>query len=234
MTDVDQEVAGGSRTWDEPDMDDSDRIALFEGDCGQLTLEVRRALVVVLKKRYVSSERDPDVWRVLTENRASLEMRLNDMFLQLVVDRDYGVAYKRQATPDGGGTFPTLLHNAAYTREQTVLMVHLRGVFRSGRSDGDEAVFVDEVELVQEAANYRPEHATNHVEAERAARRAVEGLVRSDILLDTPEPGRYRISPIIEVLLPVARLQELAASLYRFRDGKPGDETAEEEGHDAT
>lgn len=229
MTDVDQEVAGRSSPWDEPDTDDPDNSTLFEGDCGQLAHDVRRALVVVLKKRYVSSEQDPDVWRVLTENRASLETRLNDMFLQLVVDRDYGVAYKRQAMPDAGGTFPTLLHNAAYTREQTVLMVHLRGVFRSGRSDGEDAVFVDGTELVQEVANYRPEHATNHVDAERAAQRAVEALVRSDILLETPEPGRYRISPIIEVLLPVARLQELAASLYRLHTGRPADETGEEE-----
>jgi len=97
----------------------------------------------VLKRRYVSSERDPDVWRVVVENRALLEIRLNDMLLQFVVDRDYGVAYKRQAMPDAGATFPTLLHNVAYSREQTILMVHLRGVFRSVRSDGDEAVFVD-------------------------------------------------------------------------------------------
>lgn len=229
MTDVDQATPDGPHTWAEPDTGELDSVALFEGDCGQLGLEVRRALVVVLKKRYVSSEQDPDLWRVLTENRSSLETRLNDMFLQLVVDRDYGVAYKRQAMPDSSGTFPTLLHNAAYTREQTVLMVHLRGVFRSSRSDGDEAVFVDAGDLVQEVANYRPERTTNLVDAERAAQRAVEALVRSDILLETPEPGRYRISPVIEVLLPVARLQELAASLYRLRAGQPSDETGREE-----
>lgn len=226
MTDLDVDVVGGievaeDQPWDGADLGDHGGIALFEGDCGQLALDVRRALVIVLKKRYVSSEQDPEVWRVLTENRALLETRLNDMFLQLVVDRDYGVAYKRQAMPDAGGTFPTLLHNVAYSREQTILMVHLRGVFRSGRSDGDEAVFVDAEELIQEVAHYRPAHATNHVDAEKSAQRAVEALVRSDILLESAEPGRLRISPIIEVLLPVARLQELAESLYRFRDGPP-------------
>ena len=78
--------------------------------------------------------------------------------------------------PDGGGTFPTLLHNAAYSREQTVLMVHLRGVFRSGLSAGDEAVFVDGQELIEEVANYSPSGTTNNVDAERAAQRAVEAL----------------------------------------------------------
>lgn len=227
-------MSGGQEWDDDPDLEEDTETSLFEGDCGQLAADVRRTLVVLLKRRYVSAERDPDVWRVLTENRIPLESRLNDLFLQLIVDRDYGVAYKRQAMPDGGGTFPTLLHNLAYTREQTVLMVHLRGVFRSATSAGDEAVFVDGRELIEEAANYQPPSTTNHVDAERAVQRAIEALVKSDILLETAEQGRYRISPIIEVLLPVGRLQELAESLARQTGGssetslESGDSTAEE------
>lgn len=235
MTDGTTPVAmSDAQKWGDPDLEEEGTTSLFEGDCGQLAPEVRRALVAILKRRYVSAERDPDVWRVLMENRVPLESRLNDMFLHLIVDRDYGVAYKRQAMPDGGGTFPTLLHNLAYTREQTVLMVHLRGVFRSATSAGDEAVFVDGRELIEEAANYWPASTTNHVDAERAAQRAVEALVKSDILLETAERGRYRISPIIEVLLPVGRLQELAESLARQNGDPPGtpagndDATAEE------
>ena len=220
---------GDAQPWNSDEPAEDENCSLFEGDLGQLAAEVRRALVIILKRRYVSAERDPDVWRILVENRIAVETRLNDMFLHLVVDRDYGVAYKRQAVPDGGGTFPTLLHNAAYSREQTILMVHLRGVFRSGLSDGAEAVFVDSQELVDEVANYLPEGTTNKVDADRAAQRAVEALRKSDILLQTPEPGRYRISPIIEVLLPVRRLQELAESLSES-SAAPGDEPEENGG----
>jgi hypothetical protein len=225
-------VPGGAQPWNDDEPAEDENCSLFEGDLGQLAVEVRRALVTILKKRYVSAERDPDVWRILMENRTALETRLNDMFLQLAVDRDYGVAYKRQAMPDGGGAFPTLLHNAAYSREQTILMVHLRGVFRSGLSDGAEAVFVDSHELVDEVANYLPEGTTNKVDADRAAQRAIEALYKSDILLQTPEPGRYRISPIIEVLLPVGRLQELAESLSQFW-AVPDDEPDENGGPSA-
>src|SRR5262249_2044001 len=129
---------GDAQPWSSDEPADDESNCLFEGDLGQLAAEVRRALVVILTKHYRAAERDPDGWRILVENRIALETRLNDMFLQLVVDRDYGVAYKRQAVPDSGGKFPTLLHNAAYSREQTILMVHLRGVFRSGLSDGAE------------------------------------------------------------------------------------------------
>ena len=234
MTDMstaidDGTTPGDTQPWNSDEPAEDENSPLFEGDLGQLAADARRALVVILKRRYVSAERDPDVWRILVENRRALETRLNDMFLQLVVDRDYGVAYKRQAVPDGGGTFPTLLHNAAYSREQTILMVHLRGVFRSGLSDGAEAVFVDSQELVDEVANYLPEGTTNKVDADRAAQRAVEALCKSDILLQTLEPGRYRISPIIEVLLPVGRLQELAESLSES-SAAPGDEPEENSG----
>jgi len=226
MTDdaMSAEMSDG-REWDDPGLAEECRTCLFEGDSGQLAPEVRRALVVILKRRYVSAERDPDVWRVLVENRVQLESRLNDMFLHLIVDRNYDIAYKQQAMPDGGGTFPTLLHNLAYSREQTVLMVHLRGVFRSATSAGEEAVFVDGRELIEEAANYWSASTTNHVDAERAAQRAVEALAKSEILLETTERGRYRISPIIEVLLPVGRLQELAESLAR-QNGDPPAATA--------
>ena len=228
----DDAVPCDAQPWNSSEPAEDEGCSLFEGDLGQLAVEVRRVLVTVLKRRYLSAERDPDVWRILMENRTALETRLNDMFLQLIVNRDYGVAYKRQAVPDGGGTFPTLLHNAAYSREQTILMVHLRGVFRSGLSDGAEAVFVDSQELIGEVANYLPEGTTNKVDADRAAQRAVEALYKSDILLQTPEPGRYRISPIIEVLLPVGRLQELAESLSQSW-ASPGDEPDENGGPSA-
>src|SRR2546430_2552879 len=225
MTDLDPAGAvaeDGDLSWDDLDamLDGDGPGPLFEGDSGQLALEVRRTFVALLKKRYISSERHPQDWRVLMENRGLLESRFNDMFLQLVVSPEYEVAYKRQAAPDGAGTFPTVLHDNTYNREQTVLMVHLRAVFRSKRAAGDDAVFVDAEELVQEIANYRPASNTNHVSDEKAARRAVEALVTSDILLKTNEEDRFRISPIIEVLLPVNRVQELYDSLVRTRGGE--------------
>jgi hypothetical protein len=219
-----EEVSDRDGSWDDLESmgDDDGPQALFEGDCGQLALEVRRTFVSLLKKRYISAERHPQDWRVLMENRSLLESRFNDMFLQLVVSPDYEVAYKRQAAPDGGGVFPTVLHDTVYNREQTILMVHLRAVFRSKRASGEDVVFVDGEDLVQEIAHYRPTSNTNHVSDEKAARRAVEALVTSDILLKSSEDDRYRISPIIEVLLPVNRVQELYESLVRTRGGECG------------
>lgn len=186
---------------------------LFDGDTGQMSLEVRRTFVALLKKRYISSEQHATEWRVLLQNQTLLESRFNDMFLHLIVDRDYEVAFKKQAVGEAGGSFPTVLHDTAYTREQTVLMVYLREVLRSKRAAGDEAVFVDQQDLVDEVATFRSASATNQVRDEKAARNAVDSLATAGILLKTNEDDRYRVSPIIEVLLPVHRVQELIAWL---------------------
>lgn len=221
MTDLtwSEEATEREAMWDSTEEEIDGPGPLFDGDSGQLALAVRRTFVALLKKRYISSERHPHDWRVVIENQSLLESRFNDLFLQLVVDGEYEVAYKRQAIPEGGRVFPTVIHDIAYSREETILMVHLRGIFRSRRASGDDAVFVDRDDLVEEVANFRPANATNHVRDEKAARNAVDAIYRSDILLKTSELDRYRVSPIIEVLLPVSQVQELISWLINEQGG---------------
>lgn len=207
---------------------------LFTGDLGQLPQEVRETLVTLLKRRYIAAERHPKDWRIVLTNEIALRTRLNDLFLDLVIDRDYEVAYKRQAVSETGNRFPTLLYDKEYNREETILLVHLRRLIRSRQKAGDDAVFVDRAELVEEIANFRPRSATNHVRDEKAAHNAVDSLVKNDILLRASPSAidRFRVSPIIEVLLPVERVQDLADWL-RAQNGTEHavhDETSDQPG----
>lgn len=186
-----------------------DSLSLFEGDEGGLTLEQRKTLVCVLKQRYISCAQHPAEWRTLMESEVVIKSRLNDLFLDLHVDRRYEVAFKRQAQPEGGGRFPTLLHDLAYTREETILLIFLRQRFRSERAGGQETVLVDHDELLDIVERFRPAHATDRSGDARRTTNAVDALTRARILLKTADPSRYRISPVIEVLLPLERLTEL-------------------------
>lgn len=198
---------------------------LFVGDTGQLPLDVRNVFVTLLKKRYISADRHPRDWQIVLANEPALRTRFNDMFLDLIIDRAYEVAYKRQAQPEGGHRFPTVLHDLAYGREETILLVHLRRLIRSSQKAGDDAVFVDRAELIHEIGTYRPSHTTNHVASDKAAENAVTSMVKADLLLKTAEKDRYRISPIIEVLLPVDRIKNLHDWLHGQNTGAPaGDE----------
>ena len=187
----------------------SESLSLFEGDDGGLSLDQRKTLVLILKHRYISAAQQPAEWRTLLASTTLLKSRLNDLFLDLHIDHHYEVAFKRQATPEGGDRFPTLLYDAAYTREETILLVLLRQRFRSERANGQELVLVDRDNLLDNVAHFRPEHATDRSGDIRRANGAIDSLVKARVLLKTSDPDRFRVSPVIEVLLPVERLAEL-------------------------
>ena len=187
----------------------SESLSLFEGDDGGLSIDQRKTLVLILKHRYISAAQQPAEWRTLLASTTLLKSRLNDLFLDLHIDHHYEVAFKRQATPEGGDRFPTLLYDAAYTREETILLVLLRQRFRSERANGQELVLVDRDNLLDNVAHFRPEHATDRSGDIRRANGAIDSLVKARVLLKTSDPDRFRVSPVIEVLLPVERLAEL-------------------------
>ena len=183
--------------------------SLFEGDEGGLSIEQRRTLVLLLKHRYISAALQPSEWQTLLASQSLLRSRLNDVFLDLHVDLHYEVAFKRQAVAEGGDRFPTLLHDVAYTREETILLVLLRQRFRSERANGQEIVLVDRDNLVDNVAHFRPEHAMDRSGDARRATAAVDSLAKARVLLKTSDADRFRVSAVIEVLLPVERLGEL-------------------------
>ena len=184
-------------------------LALFEGDEGRVDLAVRRALVVLLKNRFVSSRTYPKEWAVIASNTALIRSRLNDLFLELVISPEAKVAYKRQVVPEGGGRFPTLLHDMAWGREETVVLIFLRTRHRSECAAGAERVYVDRADIHEYVEQHRPRHATDVAGDRRRVTRAIEAVVKTDLLIGASNADRFEISDAIEVLLPVPKLQAL-------------------------
>lgn len=189
---------------------EANSLSLFEGDEGRLSLDQRRTLVALMKNRYISAAQHPNEWRTLIEEPVLIRSRLNDMFLDLHLDPYNEVAHKRQAVPEGGGrAFPTLLHDIAYSREETILLVFLRHRYQSDLAAGHDVVIVDRDDLLQHVTQFRPAHATDRSGDERKVSNAIEALMKAKILLKTGDEARLRISPVLPVLLPEPRLHEL-------------------------
>lgn len=186
-------------------------VALFEGDTGTLYPEQRRCLHALLKHRYISADRHPEQWATLVANRDLIKSRINDLYLELHIDREYQVAFKRQARTETGDRLPSLLSDLAHQKEETIVMVHLRQRFFAQRQENDDAVFVDRQSLIDEVADQRPEHATDRAMDQKRADKAIENLNTAGVLLKTGDPDRFRISPIIEVLMPIEKLRTLLA-----------------------
>lgn len=192
-----------------------DSVSLFEGDEGGLEYAQRHALVTILKQRFISARTHPRDWQVLVEHERLLRSRLNELFLELQVDRVREVAWKRQASTETGGRFPTMLYDAAWSREETLVLVHLRDRLRSGLAGGDTRVYIDREDIVGYVASFRPPHATDVAGDEKRARNAVAGIVKAGLLIGTATDERFEISEAVESLIPLELLQELLEALLR-------------------
>lgn len=200
---------------DDVDSLDDASVSLWEGDEGGLDFAQRHVLVALLKQRFISARTHPRDWAALVEHERLIRSRLNDLFLDLAIDRAREVAWKRQASSETGGRFPTLLYDGAWTREETLVLVHLRDRLRSGMAGGDTRVFVDREDIVDYIASFRPPHATDAAGDEKRARNAVLSIIKAGLLIGSATDDRYEISGAVEPLLPLELLTELLEALQR-------------------
>lgn len=220
--DADPDVADASAFEGTDSLEDAaleGRSALWDGDSGMLTIAQRRALVRILKKPTITATADPEAWAVLREDEALIRSRLNDLFLDLRIDPN-GVAFKFQIRSETDSPVPPLLHEATYTREETVLLLHLRQRQLTERANGVEHVSVGAEELLEQIALYRPQDAGDKAGDRNRAQKAIESAVRLGALARTTDPDRYLITAVIESVLPA---QKLPALLAWFREeNRPG------------
>lgn len=198
-----------STSADEEDDSGASSLAMFEGDTSALFPEQRRCLHALLKHRYLSADRHPELWAVLLDNQDVIKSRLNELFFELHLDRDHLIAFKWQASTETGDPLPSLVREVSHTKEETIVMVFLRQRFFAQRQEGEDVVFVDRQTLLDQVADQRPEHATHRAMDHKRVVKAIDGLVTAGVLLKTADPDRFRISPIIEVLLPIEKLRAL-------------------------
>jgi hypothetical protein len=212
---------------------------MFESDASTLFPDQRRCLHALLKHRYLSAERYPDHWQVLLANEDVIRGRLNELFFELFIDRDHQIAFKRQAVSETGDPLPSLLRDVSHTKEETIMMVYLRQRLFSQRQEGEDVIFVDRQALLDEVADQRPEHTTHRAMDQKRALKVIDGLATAGLLLKTADPDRFRISPNIEILMPVEKLRTLWTSLMEQNgtapdgddDGADTDDEEDDEPH---
>lgn len=223
-----EDEAPGDGAFVEPAAMEDDLGELFPGDRGVLDPAVRRVLVHLLQRRFVLADRNREEWTALLDNQQLVESRLNDLFVRLVIDHDRGVAYKQQVRSDELDV-PILLRDAAYTRSETLVLVHLRTVYQRESAAGEPAARVDIEDVEQTVMSYFADAEGDTAKRQRLIRKAMDRLAR-DGIVDEETTGRFRISPLVEIVLSAEKLRELRDWL-RDRSGADdtGGITAEED-----
>ncbi|HWU30166.1 MAG TPA: DUF4194 domain-containing protein [Microbacterium sp.] len=186
---------------------------LFPGDRGTLDAEIRRVLVHVLQRRFLSAEGNRAEWKLLLEHQQIIESRMHDLYLRLVVDLGRGLAYKQQVRSDEFEV-PILLKDAPYNRTETLVLVHLRTVFQRESAAGESAPRIDIEDVEQTVLSYLTDADGSPARQQKAIRAALDRLDREGVI-DEETTGRYRISALVEVVLSAEKLAELRAWLRR-------------------
>ncbi|MGP4027430.1 DUF4194 domain-containing protein [Actinomadura sp. 3N407] len=210
---------GAAAGFIEPVPMEDDPTELFAGDTGTLDVDVRRVLVRLLQRRFLLAERNPAQWRTLLENQQIIESRLHDLFVRLVVDQARGIAYKQQVR-SGELDVPILLKDDPYSRAETLVLVHLRTVFQRERGTGETSARVDIEELEQTVLTYFDPDDHNLARGQREIRNAVQRLVTEGLLAEE-SAGRYRITPLVEVVLSTEKLTQLNQWLRERNEAAP-------------
>lgn len=190
---------------------EEDDAGQFAGDTGTLDAPVRRVLVRLLQRRFLVAERNRAQWRTLLENQQVIESRLHDLYVHLVVDHDRGIAYKQQVR-SAELDVPILLKDDPYTRAETLVLVHLRTVFQRERGAGETSARVDVEEVEQTVLTYFEPDDRNLATRQTEIRNAVRRLEKEGLIEEESE-GRFRVTPLVEIVLSNERLVELRAWL---------------------
>lgn len=172
--------------------------------------ESRRVLVHLLQGPFLDGRRDDARYAQLLRDRAAIEARLADLFLELVVDDDAQVAFVRQSEDDADA--PKLLRRlTGMNRLDSVLLLVLRQMLLTQSSRGQRTV-VSEAELQQALAAYRRTTSTDEAGFAKEVRAAIAKIQRAGLLDE--QGADYEVSPVLRLMIGPDTAREFIA-LYR-------------------
>jgi hypothetical protein len=197
---------------------DPGAVELWPGDTGTLPEASRRALAALLKGPYVSADRHGGLWDSVIADRAAIESRLADLFLDLVVDQDVGVAFIRGVRTDQLKT-PQVVRTRNLTFIQTALLLHLRQL--QVRAAPGETVIAGLGEVTDHLDVYRPGQGIDRPLLAKRVKSAWETMHDLGLLHRTTPADRSEISPTLRLIFGPEEIERLTAEYRRLAEGRP-------------
>lgn len=171
---------------------------LWPGDTGTLSFPSRRALARLLTGPLVHSHRQPEIWSAVVSDEPALRSRLADVFLDLVLDHDAGIAFTRQVDTGGEVEVPAVLRTETLSHMDTVLLLHLRSELAVAQPG--ERVIIDKAQVEEQVDVYRPAVDSDRTRYRRKFEASWNRLKTYSLLTDTETEGRAEISPVLKHL----------------------------------
>lgn len=186
-----------------------DRHILTATDRGRLPALTRRVLVSLLQGPYLARALHPNLWPVLVGEEDLVRERLGDLFLDLVLDKETGVAFVRPMTDDEVD-LPRTIRSMPLTYIDTVLALFLRE--RLLRASGGR-VFVGRDEMDEHCEPFRAAEDTNYSLYAKRVNASISKFKDASILRSTSEEDRFEIFPVLGLVFDADVVTAVSAEL---------------------
>ena len=190
---------------------------LWSGDEGQLSLDTRRVLLELLKGPFVSGERSPKLWAALIADENLIRSRLNDVFLELVIDKSASFAFTRRVVTDEVET-AAALRSERLTFIDTAMLLALRQ--RLLATGGVRRVIVDQSEIYDQLSVFRTGDESTF---QRTLNGAWSRMTNKLRVVHKVSEERYEISPVVRFLIDEDRVSELTSTYARIAQERQGE-----------
>ncbi len=191
---------------------------LFYGDHGSLSFDSRRVLIQLLSGPCLDERRHKKLWHALSNDEEMIRARLSDLFLDLVIDRDHGMAFIRQVQVDDTET-PSLLRKIQLGYLDTALVLLLRLRLAQADANSDRAV-VDTTEITDYLMTFKRTGHTDHSGFAKNSKSAIDKFKKANILQSLPNTtDRFEISPTLRLLFSAEEIQAVTRSFKQTLEG---------------
>lgn len=184
---------------------------LFDGDTGSFPLELRQALVRLLRGPYVDGTADPALWTTILNHGASLQQYLSEIFLLLTVDSERRIALLTPAAVDVVHAQP-IVARKPLRREETLLALRLRVLLDRHAGSGTD-VGISRLGAREILAEHRRPGLVDDKRLDELTDAALARLLNLKLILPTELPNEYRVSNALALALPFDSIEQIPAYL---------------------
>ena len=168
--------------------------------------------------RYVSRSRNRAAWEGVLTFESDIRARLDEMYLDLVVDHEAGVAFKRQQ--DGDDVPRVLRKEKALTRDASFVLIFLRREYEFTAPD-DWPLIISREQIGEFLRAYREDGDSDDARFSRRVDAAINGLMNPWKILE-PDPDADYLFTISPVIVPLVGVDEMHRFETAFREAAEG------------
>ncbi|WP_425865117.1 DUF4194 domain-containing protein [Arthrobacter sp. TWP1-1] len=202
---------------------------LFDGDTGSFPLELRQALVRLLRGPYVDGTADPALWSTILTHGVSLQQYLSEIFLLLTVDSERKIALLTPAEIEAVHTQP-IVARKPLRREETLLALRLRVLLDRHAGSGTD-VGISRTGAREILAEHRQPGTVDDKRLDEQTDAALARLLNLKLILPTELVNEYRVSNALALALPFDSIDQIPAYLAAL-DKSAGSEPLDSEDED--